>query len=216
MKGDAVFRMSFEHQKQKEPLIVFEAVGKTFNTKAGERVEAIRDVSFTVAENQFVTIVGSSGCGKSTLLKMLAGLLAPTRGQLTVQGQGAHAQCNVGMVFQRPALLPWRNVLGNILLPSIITGMDRHHASERAHDLLELVGLSDFAMKYPNELSGGGMQQRVAICTGDAAEAPAAGRAHKRPQPRGNAPHDGTDQHAAQPLLHPSYRTQDGFGHARV
>jgi len=163
MQGNAVLRMSFESQQDKEPLIVFEAVGKTFNTKAGERVEAIRDISFTVAKNQFVTIVGPSGCGKSTLLKMLAGLLEPTRGQLTVQGQAAHAQCNVGMVFQRPALLPWRNVLGNILLPSIIIRMDRQHALERAHELLELVGLSDFATKYPNELSGG-MQQRVAIC----------------------------------------------------
>ena len=104
MKGDTVLRMSFEPQQKKEPLIVFEAVGKTFNTKAGERVEAIRDVSFTVARNEFVTIVGPSGCGKSTLLKMLAGLLAPTKGRLTVQGaRGPRAvRCRNG--FSAPSI----------------------------------------------------------------------------------------------------------------
>ena len=143
--------------------LAVEQVSKRFPTGRGGEVHALDAVSLQVNVGGFVCLVGPSGCGKSTLLKMLAGLLEPTRGQLTVQGQAAHAQCNVGMVFQRPALLPWRNVLGNILLPSIIIRMDRQHALERAHELLELVGLSDFATKYPNELSGG-MQQRVAIC----------------------------------------------------
>ena len=70
---------------------------------------------------------------------MLAGLLAPTTGQLTVDGQRASMQANIGMVFQRPALLPWRNVLGNILLPAVITGMDAQQALDRAHSLLKLV-----------------------------------------------------------------------------
>jgi NitT/TauT family transport system ATP-binding protein len=143
--------------------IEFSSVGKVFRTKADERVEAIRDVSFTVAKNQFITVVGPSGCGKSTLLKMLAGLMTPTSGQIIVQSDDHKAGVTAGMVFQRPALLPWRNVLGNILLPAIITGMDREQALDRAHSLLTLVGLTDFANSYPSELSGG-MQQRAAIC----------------------------------------------------
>src|SRR5262249_31930431 len=133
------------------PLIQFDAVGKTFVTKTGERVEAIRDISFSVPKNEFVTIVGPSGCGKSTLLRMLAGLLPPTTGSILVGSQPVRGPIsNVGMVFQRPALLPWRNVLGNVLLPAIITGMDRTAAIERAYSLLDLVGLADFARKYPN------------------------------------------------------------------
>jgi NitT/TauT family transport system ATP-binding protein len=145
------------------PFIEFAGVGKVFQSKDAARVEAIRDVSFTVGKNQFVTIVGPSGCGKSTLLKMLAGLLAPSSGRMIVNSEGSDAHSGVGMVFQRPALLPWRTVFGNIILPAIITGMDRRQAEERAYALLSLVGLSDFAGKYPNELSGG-MQQRVGIC----------------------------------------------------
>lgn len=146
------------------PFISFENVGKTFVTKTGDRVEAIRDISFSVPKNEFVTIVGPSGCGKSTLLKMLAGLLPPTTGRVLVDNRLVkEPAADVGMVFQRPALLPWRNVLGNVLLPAIILGMDSTTALERAHALLTLVGLQDFAKKYPNELSGG-MQQRVAIC----------------------------------------------------
>ena len=144
--------------------ISFENVGRTFLTRAGEPVEALRDVSFGIGKNEFVTIVGPSGCGKSTLLKLVAGLLPPSGGRVLAQGEeiGGPAS-NVGFVFQRPALLPWRSALGNILLPALITGMDRREAEERAMRLLQLVGLSQFAKKYPSELSGG-MQQRVAIC----------------------------------------------------
>jgi NitT/TauT family transport system ATP-binding protein len=145
------------------PRIVFDSVGKSFITRAGETVEAIRDISFTVDNNQFVTIVGPSGCGKSTLLRMVAGLVSPSAGRLTIAGESSGSAGNLAMVFQRPALLPWRNVLGNVLLPSIIVGMDRRKAAQRAHELLQLVGLSEFANKFPSELSGG-MQQRVAIC----------------------------------------------------
>jgi NitT/TauT family transport system ATP-binding protein len=145
------------------PFIEFAGVGKTFQTKDAKRIEAVRDVSFAVKKNQFVTIVGPSGCGKSTLLKMLAGLLVPSSGRVIVNTESLHDPSNVGMVFQRPALLPWRTVLGNVLLPAIITAMDREQALDRAHALLALVGLSEFADKYPSELSGG-MQQRVGIC----------------------------------------------------
>lgn len=143
--------------------IEFAGVGKVFHSKDAKRIEAIRDISFTVSKNKFVTIVGPSGCGKSTLLKMLAGLLVPTSGRIVVNSIEPDPLANVGMVFQRPALLPWRTVIGNVLLPAIITGLDKEVALERAHELLGLVGLSEFVDKYPNELSGG-MQQRVGIC----------------------------------------------------
>jgi NitT/TauT family transport system ATP-binding protein len=156
-------RAAAQEGRSSAPFIVFESVGKTFITKTGESVEAIRDVSFSVVNNEFVTIVGPSGCGKSTLLRMIAGLMPPSAGRLSIAGQSPGSAGNLAMVFQRPALLPWRNVLGNILLPSIIVGMDRRKALQRAHELLQLVGLSEFANKYPSELSGG-MQQRVAIC----------------------------------------------------
>ena len=144
--------------------ISFETVGRTFLTRAGEPVEALRDVSFGIGKNEFVTIVGPSGCGKSTLLKLVAGLLPPSRGRVRVEGKEVNEPAlNVGFVFQRPALLPWRSALGNVLLPALITGMDRSEAEERAMRLLSLVGLEQFAKKYPSELSGG-MQQRVAIC----------------------------------------------------
>jgi NitT/TauT family transport system ATP-binding protein len=143
--------------------IEFAGVGKVFQSKDAKRIEAIRDISFTVHKDKFITIVGPSGCGKSTLLKMLGGLLTPTSGRIVVNSANPDPLANVGMVFQRPALLPWRTVIGNILLPAIITGLNKNVALERAHELLGLVGLSEFADKYPNELSGG-MQQRVGIC----------------------------------------------------
>ena len=95
--------------------IEFASVGKVFRTKSEERIEAIRDISFKVEKNQFITIVGPSGCGKSTLLKMIAGLMTPSSGRIIVHSENHEAHANAGMVLQRPALLPWRNVLGNIL-----------------------------------------------------------------------------------------------------
>jgi NitT/TauT family transport system ATP-binding protein len=156
-------RLAVPENSAEDAFIALQGVGMTFLTRSGEAVEALRDISFTVRKNHFVTIVGPSGCGKSTLLRMLAGLTVPTAGELKIDGRTPEARPNVAMVFQRPALLPWRTVLANVLLPSVISGMDRELALDRAHKLLDLVRLTDFAKKYPSELSGG-MQQRVAIC----------------------------------------------------
>jgi NitT/TauT family transport system ATP-binding protein len=145
-----------------EPYIEFVGVGKTFQTRTG-LVEAVRGISLSIPRNQFVAIVGPSGCGKSTLIKMLAGLIAPTVGQIDLSAASEEPLANVGMVFQKPALLPWRNVISNVLLPVQISGRKLQNAKERAHELLRLVGLLDFSTKYPNELSGG-MQMRVALC----------------------------------------------------
>ena len=144
-------------------MIVVQGVAKTYATRSGESIEALSDVSLSVADGSFVTIVGPSGCGKSTLLRMLAGTLRPSAGRLAIEGQPVDKpSANIGMVFQSPVLLPWRTVLDNLLLPIEVLGRPRKDYEPRAHDYLKLVGLDGYARKYPNELSGG-MQQRVGI-----------------------------------------------------
>jgi NitT/TauT family transport system ATP-binding protein len=144
--------------------ISFNGVAKTFATKSGRDIEALRDVSFEVGRNEFVTIVGPSGCGKSTLLRLAAGLTPPTVGDVLVDGAPVREpQRDVGMVFQHSVLLQWKDALGNVLLPARILGLERDAATARARALLEMVGLSEFGHRFPRELSGG-MRQRVAIC----------------------------------------------------
>jgi NitT/TauT family transport system ATP-binding protein len=138
-------------------------VSQTFEGRKGS-VEALRGISLEVAEGEFVAVVGRSGCGKSTLLRMLAGLLTPTSGEVWVDGRlVSEPRSDIAMVFQRPALLPWRTVLDNVLLPAEILHKPLAQFRPRARDLLDLVGLAGFEKQLPHELSGG-MQQRVALC----------------------------------------------------
>jgi NitT/TauT family transport system ATP-binding protein len=110
-----------------------------------------------------VSIVGPSGCGKSTLLKILAGLMPATAGQAILNGKPIDGpRRDIGVVFQSPVLFPWRSVLGNVLLPADVQQLGRERMTQRAMDLLNLVGLTGFEHRYPWELSGG-MQQRVAL-----------------------------------------------------
>ncbi|MFA4914036.1 MAG: ABC transporter ATP-binding protein [Burkholderiaceae bacterium] len=137
-------------------------VSVTYKTRKGV-IEALSQVSISVADGEFVTLLGPSGCGKSTLLKLAAGLLRPSTGHICVAGQRTEQPSReIGVAFQKPTLLPWRTVLDNVLLPSETVGQKTPAAIERAHALLDLVGLADFAENYPNELSGG-MQQRVGL-----------------------------------------------------
>jgi NitT/TauT family transport system ATP-binding protein len=138
-------------------------VSQTFMTRRG-RVEALRGIDLDLADGEFVAVVGRSGCGKSTLLRIVGGLLAPTTGQVRIDGVPVtKPRRDVMMVFQRPALLPWRSVLDNVLLPVEVFGWRRAQYRRRAVDLLEMVGLEGFLGRRPHELSGG-MQQRVALC----------------------------------------------------
>jgi NitT/TauT family transport system ATP-binding protein len=140
-------------------VLAVEAVNKTFGTGV-----AVDGAAFDVQANEFVSIVGPSGCGKSTLLRLVAGLIAPTSGRISVRGKEVNGPiCDVGMVFQSPVLLPWRTTLDNILFVAQIGGHDGSRHRARALQLLELAGLAGFEGAYPHELSGG-MQQRAAIC----------------------------------------------------
>ncbi|ACL57933.1 ABC transporter ATP-binding protein [Methylobacterium nodulans] len=130
---------------------------------ASDSVVALQDISFTVRDGEFISIVGPSGCGKSTLLKILAGLLPASDGEAYLNGTRISGpRRDIGVVFQSPVLFPWRTVLGNSVLPGDVQGLDKARIRERALSLLNLVGLSGFEHRYPWQLSGG-MQQRVAL-----------------------------------------------------
>jgi NitT/TauT family transport system ATP-binding protein len=126
-------------------------------------VLAVDRVSLSARPGEFVSIVGSSGCGKSTLLRLIAGLIPATAGTITVNGREVDAaRQDVGLMFQRPTLLPWRTALDNALLPAQLRGRVDEATRRQAYDLLDLVGLAGFEHYYPRHLSGG-MQQRVAL-----------------------------------------------------
>jgi len=140
-------------------MISIQEVSKSFGSML-----AIDSVSFDLAENSFVSLVGPSGCGKSTLLRMVAGLFQPSSGAIIVRGEKVTRPLkDVGVVFQSPALLPWRSTLENILFVAEMGGLRAAAHRKRAAELMELAGLTGFEHNYPHELSGG-MQQRVSIC----------------------------------------------------
>ncbi len=154
--------------------VVVQGVGKTFNLGRPNRVDAVVDLDLQVEPGEFVSLIGPSGCGKSTLLRLIADLIAPTTGTITVNGKHAH-QARVdqeyGMAFQQAGLFDWRSVVKNIELPLELKGWDKRRRAERAREMLELVKLGEFADHRPWQLSGG-MQQRVAIARALAAHPP--------------------------------------------
>ncbi len=124
---------------------------------------AVKDLSLNVEEGEFIAVLGPSGCGKSTLLQVAAGLLNASSGAIKLGGEAIRGpRKDVGIVFQAPTLLPWKNVLDNVMVPIQALGLSTKEYLPRAQELLELVGLESFAKHYPKELSGG-MQQRVGI-----------------------------------------------------
>lgn len=127
-------------------------------------VQALSGVTADIPAGRFVSILGPSGCGKSTFLRCVAGLEDITGGELLVNGSAVHGPPDgIGMVFQRDALLEWRNIRKNILLPIEFAKKRPEAYTEKLGQLLDLVGLNDFGHSYPRELSGG-MRQRAAIC----------------------------------------------------
>jgi NitT/TauT family transport system ATP-binding protein len=144
--------------------VTLEGVGKRFGDGPGA-VQAVTDIDLTVAAGEFVSLIGPSGCGKSTLLRIVANLIEPTEGTVLVNGKPAsraRLDQDYGIAFQSAGLLEWRTVQGNVELPLGLHGVGKAQRRAQALELLDLVGLADFAAHRPSQLSGG-MQQRVAI-----------------------------------------------------
>jgi NitT/TauT family transport system ATP-binding protein len=146
------------------PAVALEGLGKRFGEGA-TAVQALIGIDLTVGAGEFVALIGPSGCGKSTLLRIVANLIEPTEGTVLVNGKPARRarlDQDYGIAFQQAGLLEWRTVQGNVELPLGLHGVGREERRAQALELLELVGLTEFAGHRPSQLSGG-MQQRVAI-----------------------------------------------------
>ncbi len=138
---------------------------KNIGMKYDSGVTALTNVSIDIKKGEFVSLLGPSGCGKTTLLRIIADLIKPTSGEISVGGEtpeSARLKRKYGIVFQSPVLYDWRTVKKNVILPMEILNVPKPDREERAMQMLELVGLKDFANHYPKQLSGG-MQQRVGI-----------------------------------------------------
>lgn len=146
-----------------DPIISLQNVDLTYAGR-GLPVRALENVSLAAADGEFVSVVGPSGCGKSTLLKIISGLLPHSSGTVLVNGLPVKGPPpSIGIVFQSPLLMPWRNILDNVLVQIDMRDLRQSDYREHAHSLLKMVGLSAFEGAYPYQLSGG-MQQRVGIC----------------------------------------------------
>ncbi len=144
------------------PRIELRHVSKTF-TGSNRSVPALEDVSFKVMPGEFVTIIGASGSGKSTLFNLCVGLLEPDEGEILFDGETPENRTGmVGYMPQRDLLLPWRNVLDNVLIPLEIQGIPRRESRQTALEMLPHFGLETFENEYPSALSGG-MRQRAAL-----------------------------------------------------
>jgi len=144
-------------------ILELDSVAKTYRTTGREPLEALKALSLGIDHGTFVSFVGPSGCGKTTLLNMVAGLLAPSSGRIIFDGLPlTEPSRDMGVMFQRPVLLPWRTVEKNVLLPAEVFGLDIDEMKPTVQETLRMVGLGDFFDALPQHLSGG-MQQRVAL-----------------------------------------------------
>lgn len=141
--------------------VAVQNVSKQFVTRDGKTVEALKDVSFTVQENEFVCVVGPNGCGKTTLLRIIAGLEMPTTGNVSIDGENAKAG-KTGLVFQEFSLLPWRTTSENVEFGLELQGAPEAERRKTTQKYVELLGLTGFEHVYPHELSEG-MKQKTAI-----------------------------------------------------
>jgi NitT/TauT family transport system ATP-binding protein len=145
------------------PIIEAKAVTKLFGDAANGAFVAIKQADLAVEAGEFVSLLGPSGCGKSTLLDIISGLEKSSSGEVAVEGErlsGPHPK--MAMVFQQNSLFPWRTALANVEFGLLLQGVDAETRRHKALDMIQLVGLQEFADKYPSQLSGG-MNQRLAI-----------------------------------------------------
>lgn len=142
--------------------LIIDNVSKVFSDK-GQQVTALQNTSFTVSQNEFITILGPSGCGKSTILKIIAGLEEPSSGKVLLDGREIKGPgSDRGMVFQSYTLFPWLTVQQNIEFGLDVAGKSKAERQDIACHYLEKIGLTGFEKAFPSNLSGG-MKQRVAI-----------------------------------------------------
>jgi NitT/TauT family transport system ATP-binding protein len=146
-----------DHQK----LLISDLSHEYYDERSRNSLLALDRLSLEINVGEFVAVVGTSGCGKTTLLKIVAGLIRPTAGKVIVDGALVDGPTgNVGVVFQQPLLLPWRDLLQNVVWGLELRGMSRSEADARGREIVNMVGLSGFENNYPHSLSGG-MQQRA-------------------------------------------------------
>ena len=151
------------------PQLELKNVEKLFQGRNSSTL-ALTGIDLTVGREEFVSIIGQSGCGKTTLLRILAGLIKPSKGEVSAEGRSLwqgesldqETVSKLGLVFQEANLFPWYSIEDNIALPLKLRGLGRVERRQRAHELCGLVGLGGFEKNYPRELSGG-MRQRAAI-----------------------------------------------------
>jgi NitT/TauT family transport system ATP-binding protein len=152
-----------EQQLDAQPAVIMGELSQCFVAPDGQSMEVLHDVSVTVREREFFTVVGPSGCGKSTLLNIASGLLRPTAGTVRcVKGDRPLEQTEIGYITQDSNLYPWFTVLENVMMPLEIRKVPKRARRERAREWLAIVGLSEFENHYPRQLSGG-MQKRCSI-----------------------------------------------------
>ncbi|MDX2100811.1 MAG: ABC transporter ATP-binding protein [Leptolyngbyaceae cyanobacterium bins.59] len=154
------------------PLLEFDRIGLEYQTETGIR-RIIDEVSLSIAAGEFVSFVGPSGCGKTSILRMVSGLAPAPIGEIRLRDKRISKPLkNVGIAFQNPVMLPWRNTLKNVMLPLEVVQPYKRESKDpkrreqfiaQAQDLLATVGLKDFQQQYPWQLSGG-MRQRVSLC----------------------------------------------------
>ena len=149
--------------EKKDVCLTLENVSKVFaKVESDEVTHALQDVSVTMKSGEFVSLVGPSGCGKSTILRLVAGLILPTLGRVTVDGAEVETPSpERGVVFQNPTLFPWLTVEKNIAFSLDVRGM-KDGKAERVDQMIRMIGLERFRNDYPAQLSGG-MAQRVAL-----------------------------------------------------
>jgi NitT/TauT family transport system ATP-binding protein len=146
-----------------QPTVIMGDLSHGFTAPDGRTMEVLRDVSVTVREKEFFTVVGPSGCGKSTLLNIASGLLRPSAGSVRcLKGGQVLEPMEIGYITQDSNLFPWFTVIENVMMPLEIRRVPRRERVERAREWLAIVGLSEFENHYPRQLSGG-MQKRCSI-----------------------------------------------------
>ena len=153
-----------------EAKIKFDHVTKVFETRS-QTITAVKDYSMEIQAGEFISILGPSGCGKSTLIRMLDGIIDTTEGDILIDGvkvnhKGKKMPSSVlrklGFIFQQPNILPWYTVRQNVALPLRVFGLKGPEWDSRVDELLEMVGLKEYAGAHPNEISGG-MLQRAGV-----------------------------------------------------